>query len=257
MRRAHMVALAILAMLVVLPGLSLAETSQSVPSGQSASLVNLELKDVSVKQAIDSLFSGRGISYYVDTGVTGRVVELELRGVTFEKALKALADAAGFTYTVQDGRYLIMPITTAAGAQTAAGPAKPPDKERPQGEAKPAAGEKQGESHAAPPSEAMPQLPPGQVASPNTQIYINNQAPPVIYGQPSIPYGGGYPYTYSLGNVGVVGGYPPVVVAGGTSTYWFRGPMYPPPPGWVSPDVERFLRGQWAIRSVPHFITAY
>jgi len=67
----------------------------------------------------------------------------------------------------------------------------------------------------------------------------------------------GYPPVYQVGNTSVVGGYYPPIVVGQQPYVFGRFPMPPPPPGWVPPDVERLLRFQWAVRSVPGFITPY
>ena len=42
-------------------------------------IVNLELKDTPVTSAIDALFQGTGVKYYIRPGVSGRVVELQLK----------------------------------------------------------------------------------------------------------------------------------------------------------------------------------
>ena len=111
MRSSVVVALALIGVFVV----SMSAYAQT--AGTTSGFLDVDIKDVPVKQAIDTLFEGRGLSYYIQPGVKGRIVELRLKGITFEEGLKALGDAAGFTYTVQEGAYVISPGKV--GAQSA------------------------------------------------------------------------------------------------------------------------------------------
>lgn len=237
-----------------------AQTDQSPAASKNAALVSIELKDLPVKDAIDALFQGTGRSYFILPGVTGRVVDLKLKGITFDEALKALTDAAGLAYTVEDGVYTVGPVAKIAviapetvtgsgpGAKTAQEYKYPTQSEQP----KPA---ETGPKTAAQPPTSVTE------GSPTTVI-VNEAHAPVYYGHPApqpFAYNYNYPPIYRFGNVSVVGGgySEPVVVAGGGPYVFGFGPMYPPPPGWVSPEVMRFLRGQWAIQQRPYFITPY
>lgn len=232
--------IAFAALLVVTTSvMTVAATAAQPADASKVKVVDLSLRDVSVKDAIAELFRGTGLKYSVQPGVSGKVVELKLKGVTFKQGLDALAEAARFSYTVRDGVYVISPKSGAAS--TAAPVATQP----PSTTATAQTGAGTG-SQPAPPTVTA--------GAPN--VVVNNQQSPVFYGNPAPPpyyppygFGGDMPF-YQYGNVRILGGYPPVVVAGG-NPYIIRNaaPVPPPPPGYVSPEVLRFLRGQWAIRS--------
>ncbi|MCL5103486.1 MAG: STN domain-containing protein [Armatimonadetes bacterium] len=207
--------------------------------------VNLSLKNVSIKEGIDALFEGRGLKYYIQPGVTGQIVELKLSGVTFEQALRAMVDAADLSYTVQDGSYIIGP----GKPKPASSPPEPaPSVQTPP--AQPGTGQ-----YVPPPVQGLAPIQPG----PTTQVNVNQAPAPVYYGSPG-DLGYGYPYgipqIYQAGNLRFVYGWPPVRIAGGDSSILSFGPMIPPP-GWVSPDMLRFLRGYYAVNPRPYFIPGY
>ena len=230
--------------------LSGAVTVSTAAAGQSAALVDIELKDVPVKEAIARLFEGTGLSYYAVGGISGRIVELRIKGITFDQALGALTDAADLTYVIDEGTYIIGPADRIARAKPAPMPRvrnAPPRAVRP------------------PPGPAYIQGPPvGAVPPPETQVVVNQQASPVYYAQgggSGYPYGGygggyggGWGSGYRIGNVGVVGGGwgNPVVFAGAGPTMLARRYPPPPPPGWVSPDMLRFLRFRYVVPSRPY-----
>ena len=221
----------------------------------TAKIINLELKDTPIKEAIDSLFKGTGLKYYVQPGVSGKVVELKLKGITLDQALDALAEAAQLTYKVEDGAYIICPAPKNAQA---AGLSPPRPKPRVQ-PAMPAEQPGMGPSRQPPPAQTGA-LAGASVGNNSAQVNITNP-PPSYYGNPG-PYGGygangggggygGLPY-YQVGSLGILGGgwgSGPVVVAGGNPYIIERMPMPPPPPGWVGPDLLRFLRTQYAIQN--------
>ncbi|MCX8052911.1 MAG: STN domain-containing protein, partial [Armatimonadetes bacterium] len=86
---------------------AMAEEDQPARILGANKVVNLELKDTPVKEAIELIFQGSGLKYYISPGVSGRVVELKLAGVTVDEAINALVEAAGLTLKVQDGTYII------------------------------------------------------------------------------------------------------------------------------------------------------
>jgi hypothetical protein len=99
-------------------------------------------------------------------------------------------------------------------------------------------------------------------------VIIGQPPSPVYYGEPggaySDPYAynpyynpSAYPQMYRYGNVQIMGGYSPVVVAGGNSSILQRGPLVPPPPGYVGPDLLRFLRTQWAVQNRTYITYPY
>jgi len=230
------------ALLMLLPVTVMAADASS----QSAT-VNIEMNSVSVKDAIDALFRGRDAKYFIEPGVTGKIAELKLKGITFEQALTALTDATDLAFTVRDGSYVIAPKARlearaqeerAAAAQTQAQQVTAPEGQQPQGAAQ---------------------------SQPSVLNVTQNQGAPVFYGHPG-GYGGFGPGPYGFngpvypigdGNVRVLGGWPPVVVAGGNPSVIGFGMNPPPPPGWVGPDVLRFLRSQYAIRSRVMWMPSY
>lgn len=61
-------------------------------------MVNLEVKDVPLSDAIENLLKDSGISYTIDPGVSHLRVTAVLRNVTLSKALGEIIQAAGATY---------------------------------------------------------------------------------------------------------------------------------------------------------------
>ncbi|MCL5103286.1 MAG: STN domain-containing protein [Armatimonadetes bacterium] len=233
--------LVILAVLAVSNISAVAWADDGAPTTDSPGLVNLSLKDVSIKSGIDALFAGRGLKYYIQPGVSGKVVELKLTGVTFEQALKAFTDAADLSYTMQDGAYIIGPAKPKAEAAAPSQNTKPTP---------PAAGQ-----YVPPPVQGLAPIQP----SPSTQVVVNQSPAPVYYGHPGGGagfYGYPYPPAYQAGNVGILYGWPPVQLTGTTSVLNF-GLTAPPLPGWVGPDMLRFLRSYYILQPRPYFTPGY
>jgi len=201
-------------------------------------LVNIDVANVSVRQAIDTLFEGRGLKYYIQPGVTGRIAKLKLKGISFDQALTALGDAAGFSYRIEDGAYIIGPGAAAVRIVRRAATAQPPVQ--------------------APPDSvtSADQSAPGwDQPSRTAPVVVNNNIsspPPVNYGPPEPAYPASYPNPYYS-----YGGYSPVVNLGSGPYVFGRFPQPPPPPGWVSPDMERLLRFNWAVPTRPGFAAPY
>lgn len=227
---------AVLMLLVIIAGLSsplLADTDAAQVIKVSTGLVDIELKDTSVKTTIDKIFEGRGLKYIIQPGVTGNIVELKLVGVKFEDALKAIGDAAGFTYMIEEGIYMISPKVTPKPVIVAS--------------AEPASSKMQAQ---APQSEMNGQVPYTE-QQPGSQVTINNMPTIPVFVENVQPYVQAQAYQpyYQVGNVRIfTGGGSPVVVTGGGSTVRRRWTI-PPPEGWFSPDMERFLRWRWAVPS--------
>ena len=70
--------------------------------------VTVQFKDVAIKDAIDSLFQGRGLSYSLDQAVQGTVTA-NLMNVTFDTALTRIIKDANLTVTKEGGIYRIAP----------------------------------------------------------------------------------------------------------------------------------------------------
>ena len=226
----------------------------NAPAKMSITTLNLELKDMSVKDAIAALFKGTDAKYYIQPGVTGKIASLSLKNVTLEQALKAITDAAGLIYTIENGSYIIGPMRVDVQPQQSVIMSSP---------AQSGTGAAGSVGQTLTPS----QLPQEQAANqpvqqgpPPTQVVINQTPAPVFYGQPAPPpVNYGYvPPVYQYGNMSIFGnGLSSVVVAGGNPYIMSYGPPRPPPLGFVGPDVLRFLRGQDSIRNGPFFITPY
>lgn len=69
--------------------------------------VSLDLKDVDVRAAIESLFRGTGKSFTIDQEVQGTIAVLVIRDAPFDTALKTLAKTAGLVYRLDNNIYLI------------------------------------------------------------------------------------------------------------------------------------------------------
>ncbi len=76
-------------------------------AADSTGNVSLDLKDVDVRAAIESLFRGTGKSFTIDQEVQGTIPSVVIRDVPFDVALKTLARTAGLIYRVDTGIYLI------------------------------------------------------------------------------------------------------------------------------------------------------
>jgi len=69
--------------------------------------VNMDLQDVDVRTAIQSLFRGTGINFTIDQDVQGTIPTVSFKDVSFDAALKSLCRTASLTYRQDGGIYLI------------------------------------------------------------------------------------------------------------------------------------------------------
>lgn len=248
----------ILAAAVALASAEVLPAAQSGTAAAKGQMVNLELKDTQIKDAIDILFKGRGLNYTIDPSVVGKVVELRITGVSFRQALDALCEAAGLTCTLTDGVYKICPeAATGAGprrtvVETGTAPPQTHYVPPPRAEA----------AQAATAAEAEPAGEQARPADRANTVVVSQTASPVYYVPPSdVAYGSqggvsfaGVPLT-RVGNVGFVGGgWGAPVLVGGPSLFWTREYPPPPPAGYVSPEVQRFLQAQYAITSRQYIV---
>jgi hypothetical protein len=74
-----------------------------------AHIVNIQLKDTSVKSIIDAIFRGTQLKYRVDNDVSGKLGEIRLTGVTADRAIRDLAHIANLTVRIENGVYIIAP----------------------------------------------------------------------------------------------------------------------------------------------------
>lgn len=232
------------------------------PVNPSAVPVNIELCNVTVKEAIDSLFKISGIKYYIEPGVktSGKIAELSLKGITFDQALAALTDAAGITYSIKDGAYLISKTGSKALITQRTAPNAGMQYQGAIGSG-PAGNYAQ--QALAQPGPAQPQTSPQVVINQPGPTY-NGSTGPTTYGGGNDNAGGyggygyGYGGVYRSGNASIIGGgYGSSVVVGGNPFITGFGTLPPPPPGWVSPDQLRFLRGTWTFMNRPFISYGY
>ena len=82
--------------------------------------VTLDLKDVDVRAAIESLFRGTGKNFSIGQDVSGKIPSLSFRSIPFSQALKNLLKTAGLVYRVENGIYMISkkPDTSATAYAT-------------------------------------------------------------------------------------------------------------------------------------------
>ena len=62
--------------------------------------VNLDLRDVDVRAAIEALFKNTGKNYSIDANVSGTVPAVSFKDVAFDTALRNLTKTAGIVYRV-------------------------------------------------------------------------------------------------------------------------------------------------------------
>lgn len=71
----------------------------------AADTVNLNLKDVSAKVAIETLFKSSGKNYAI-ANVTNSMITVSITDVSFDVALKNIVKAAGMTYKIDGDIYM-------------------------------------------------------------------------------------------------------------------------------------------------------
>jgi hypothetical protein len=247
--------LLIFALLVCLAAVavsSIAHSDQATSKPPSDKIVNLELKDVSVEDAIHAIFRDSGIPYVVRPGVSGKVKELKLRGLTVDDAIKALVDAAKLALRVENGVYIIEPkagsedtaTRVTIGKRTATAETQAEQKESLETSG---AGQSSSIDQQSTSSEQQLQAAEGQEIS----------AAPGYYPYPAVPFAdayGYYPYyypympPYQLGQIQIfTGRRPPIIISEpGVPPSAFRGRLggprrpivpYGPIGGWIVPEV--------------------
>ena len=252
----------ILAVAMVASMAAWAETAVPTPTG-STLMVNVQLANTSVVDGIRALFQDTRFNYTIQPGVKGKIVEMTLKGITFDQALKALTDAADLTYTIdENGTYII-------------GPAKPTHVvTSPARTSKPTASTDQGTTAQAQSDQSArdqadqaatgQQVPPRMIgpgfyqAAPGVNLSVSQNAP-VFYGPGGIPVidnSGYYQPPFTVGDMGFGYGWGPYTL-GGVPYVLGNTIGYPPPSGWISPDMERLWRAQYAFQLRPYFVTPY
>lgn len=71
-----------------------------VHAADAADLVNLDLKDVDVRAAIEAMFKNTGKNFAIDPNVIGTVPAVSFKDVPFETALRNLTRSAGLVFRV-------------------------------------------------------------------------------------------------------------------------------------------------------------
>ena len=212
-------------LVLALIGLLVGVTVGAEPSA----VVDITLKDVSVKQAIDTLFTKQGLKYYIQPGVGGWVSELRLKGLTVDEALSALGGAAGFSYRIEDGAYIIVP-----GKAVAQQPQMAQQSERPL----------EGRGPVQELNRSAPSAAP---------VVVNNNI--TVSEQPAAAAPQYYPREYSPR--AYAGGWWPTVNLGSGPCVFGRWSQHPPPLGWVSADQQRLLRFQYSVPRIPGYIAPF
>lgn len=69
--------------------------------------LSLDLKDVSIQTAIESIFRNTGKNYTIDPNITGTMPSVSLNNVPFDQALKSITKSAGLVYRVESNIYVI------------------------------------------------------------------------------------------------------------------------------------------------------
>lgn len=72
----------------------------------AGSTVNLDLKGVELRPALEALFRAQGCNFAISDTVTG-TINLHLDGATFDQALKAMTKIGGLTYRISDNIYIV------------------------------------------------------------------------------------------------------------------------------------------------------
>lgn len=72
-------------------------------------VIDMELKDVPLPEAIDALFKDTGISYTLDPAVQQLRVTAMLKNIPLDQALRGVLKAAGAVYRVENSIYVIGP----------------------------------------------------------------------------------------------------------------------------------------------------
>jgi len=71
--------------------------------------VTMELKDMSVSEAVRALFTKAGERCVVDGEVTGMITAISLKDVPLQSALRAVLRGSNSTFEVRNGAYFIKP----------------------------------------------------------------------------------------------------------------------------------------------------
>lgn len=95
--------------LLIIAGILAVWTFGLVSTCYAADTVTLELKDVDVTTAIESLFKGSGKNYVIEQGVYGRIPTLSIKDVEFDQALRLITRSNGLTFRIDQGTYMISP----------------------------------------------------------------------------------------------------------------------------------------------------
>jgi len=64
--------------------------------------INLDLKDVDIRSAIEVLFKGTGKNYAIDPNVSGIIPSVSFKDVPFETALRNLTKSSGLVYRIDN-----------------------------------------------------------------------------------------------------------------------------------------------------------
>lgn len=94
-------------LIMVFIGLSISIVIAFADTETAESRITLDIKDVAVKSAIETLFLNTGKNYSIDQSVQGTISALSFKDVTFDSALKTLCKTNSLVYRVDGGVYII------------------------------------------------------------------------------------------------------------------------------------------------------
>jgi hypothetical protein len=71
--------------------------------------ITIDLTEMSVQDALESILDKAEVNYVLKAGITGRIDKLHFRSVSFSAALESIVQTSNLTYELEDGIYIISP----------------------------------------------------------------------------------------------------------------------------------------------------
>lgn len=90
----------IVALVALAPAAVYAQAGMAAAPAKDA--VNLDMRDIDIRAAIEALFRGTGKNFAIDPNVSGTVSSVQFKDVSFEVALRNLTKTAGLVYRVDN-----------------------------------------------------------------------------------------------------------------------------------------------------------
>ncbi|MFQ3548845.1 MAG: hypothetical protein SNJ70_03735 [Armatimonadota bacterium] len=106
------------AFFLVLSTMTFAQVAESQPTATTIDrnpIVNLEMTNVGVEEAINTVFANTNVNYILRPGITGTISKLRLLGIRLDQAIQSIADAAKLEFKInEEGTYVIGPTEKTA-----------------------------------------------------------------------------------------------------------------------------------------------